>query len=172
MHSTNYNSYPCFVHIITFPSRIYLINMHLMQYYNHSSIHSYVFQLCDISDEIDSKCNVYPSTYHDYVCNVNRHITQPCSICTTLCSNAIYHLPMPCVKLTCNAKFLMHSFPHVFLMQQSPGIQCHAYFIYCSRAIQPWSNPCKMPSLTCQPDRKSTRLNSSHSGESRMPSSA
>ena len=50
---------------------------------------------------------------------------------------------MPCVKLTCNVKFPMHSFPHVFLMQHYPCIQCHAYFIYCSRAIQPWSNPYK-----------------------------
>ena len=72
---------------------IYFIDMHLMQYYNHSSIHSHAFRSCNISNEIDSKCNVYQSTYHDYICNVNRHITQPCSTCTTLCSNTINHAP-------------------------------------------------------------------------------
>ena len=67
--------------------------MHLMQYYNHSSIHSHAFQSCNISNEIDSKCNVYPSTYHDHVCNVNQCITQPYSTYTTSCSNAINHAP-------------------------------------------------------------------------------
>ena len=63
--------------------------------------------------------------------------------------------PISCNHTQCN---LMHSSPMHFhaissfpcihfnapqLYNIYPCIQCHAHFIHCSRAIQPWSNPCK-----------------------------
>ena len=90
------------------------------------------------------QCNVHPSTYHDYVCNVNRHITQPCSICTTLCSNAIIHSPhaMCQTHMQCQVShaFISTCLPHATLSMHSMPCLFHILLPCNSTMVQPMQN--------------------------------
>ena len=60
-------------------------------------------------------------------------------------------IPMQCSSHAFFSMFLILRFMHSHPMQFH-AFKSHAHFIHCSRAIQPWANPCKIPSLACQPE--------------------
>ena len=92
------------------------------------------------------------------------------TLCCHGCGTAVgYMIVSPCQRCTSSITVNNRATNgHRFVFYSSEITACERHYIKGERGVSPFHPPPPPPPQ----DRKSTRLNSSHSGESRMPSSA